>query len=78
VGNRTMDLPLEAQFRLRAIQSDINSITDLGKAKELLYKCFEHQISYEYLVKQLFKQMSEQDLPKFKDQLPDPKEKQDG
>ena len=76
--NRTMDLPLEAQFRLRAIQSDINSITDLGKAKELLYKCFEHQISYEYLVKQLFKQMSEQDLPKFKDQLPDPKEKQDG
>ena len=74
-----MELPLEAQFRLRAIQSDINSITDLGKAKELLYKCFEHQISYEYLVKQLFKQMSDQNLPKFKDQTPDPKEfQQDG
>jgi len=76
---KTMELPLEAQFRLRAIQSDINSITDLGKAKELLYKCFEHQISYEYLVKQLFKQMSDQNLPKFKDQTPDPKEfQQDG
>jgi len=74
---KPMDLPLEAQFRLRAIQSDIESITDLGKAKELLYKCFEHQISYEYLVKQLFKQMSEQDLPKFKNQPPDPKENQD-
>jgi hypothetical protein len=75
---RTMELPLEAQFRLRAIRSDIESITDLGKAKELLYKCFEHQISYEYLVKQLFKQMSQQDIQfKFGDQLPDPKNYQD-
>jgi hypothetical protein len=75
---RTMELPLEAQFRLRAIRSDIESITDLGKAKELLYKCFEHQISYEYLVKQLFKQMSQQDIQfKFGDQLPDPKKYQD-
>jgi len=49
-------LPLEVQFRLHTIRQEIDRISSLEKAKELLYRSFEQQFLYYHLVKELLRE----------------------
>ena len=58
-------LPLEKQFRLRAIKQQIDEITSLEEAKKLLFKCFEYQFAYEHALREFFKAWIQGDIKNF-------------